>query len=213
VECRALRDNLHIVKAATGQQLRYEGFLSLIQLGQKRRPRGFICRTDLENEDFIYAGGERAQELLGGGDAKAANDMVQHRQAEYGIELRQRANCIGRHEGPDRCGSRHAVVQPRQLPDEHPVGRLDADGEAIVFGCRAPDKAAFSAADIKDVPHVVSPQHPGHGLPAHFSVPGIGESSAADLDRLVSPARLRRVEGAADQGQSEPPTKAAQDTP
>ena len=48
-----------------------------------------------------------------------------------------------------------AVVQPRQLPDDHRVGRLDADGEAVALGGGAAHEPTFGAADIEHIARLI----------------------------------------------------------
>ena len=84
---------------------------------------------------------------------------MQHRQAEHGVELRQAANCVRRHEGPRYRCARHAVVQSRKLADNADVGRLDTDGKQVEIGGGASDEPALGAADIEQVFHAVVAQH------------------------------------------------------
>ena len=57
--------------------------------GRNARPRAFVGGADLEDQHLVHARGERAQELLRRGDAEGADDVMHHRQAEHGVELRQ----------------------------------------------------------------------------------------------------------------------------
>jgi hypothetical protein len=114
---------------------------------------------------------------------------------------------------PDRRSPRNAVVQPRQLPDDHRVRRLDADGEAIVLGRRAAKEPPFGAADIQYVARAVIAQHLRDSLPTRIAVPDIGEAPAADLDRLVSPAwTFGDAERTPNQAKCQAPAKSSQDS-